>query len=80
MVNLSDNVDLLAALGQLPFPRLFVHGEQNRHLSYLGDLPGRGVEVAEIPWSGHFPMYANPAELWLVIARFIESAEESSAS
>lgn len=56
----------------LPCPRAFIYGEQNRHLSYLGDLPAKGVEVIEIPHSGHFPMYSNPPALWTAMADFLE--------
>lgn len=75
MVDLSDNTPLMEIIGGLPMPRVFVHGEQNRHLSYLGDLPSLGVEVAEIPFAGHFPMYSNPVALWDVMGDLIERAE-----
>lgn len=75
MVDLSDNSDLLGIMAALPFPRVFIHGEQNRHLSYLGALPGLGVEVVEIPDSGHFPMYSNPPALWSAMAAFLHEAE-----
>jgi hypothetical protein len=39
-------------------------------LSYLGALPAGGVEVAEIPQSGHFPMYSNPLAMRERIAQF----------
>jgi pimeloyl-ACP methyl ester carboxylesterase len=29
------------------------------------------VELAEIPHSGHWPMYANPVAMWDRIAAFI---------
>lgn len=29
------------------------------------------VELAEIPHSGHWPMYANPVAMWERIAAFI---------
>jgi pimeloyl-ACP methyl ester carboxylesterase len=78
MVDLSDNAPLMAMFSGLSCPRAFVYGEQNRHLSYLGDLPGLGVEVVEIPFSGHFPMYANPPALWAAMADFIARAEARS--
>lgn len=79
MVDLSDNTPLMHIFANLPCPRLFVYGEQNRHLSYLGDLPGYGVEVAEIPHSGHFPMYSNPPALWSEMAAFIEGCESAQS-
>lgn len=60
MVELSDNGDLMSKFLALPFPRMFMYGEQNSSLSYLRTLTSNGVELAEIPSSGHFPMYSNP--------------------
>jgi pimeloyl-ACP methyl ester carboxylesterase len=70
MVDLSDNGDLMAKFLALPFPRMFMYGEQNASLSYLPTLAGGGVELAEIPSSGHFPMYSNPVAMWERIAEF----------
>jgi pimeloyl-ACP methyl ester carboxylesterase len=70
MVDLSDRGDLLATFLALPFPRLFMHGEQNASLSYLPRLAAAGVELAEIPHSGHFPMYSNAPAMWAGIADF----------
>ena len=75
MVDLSDNTDLLGIMSSLPCPRVFIHGAQNAHLSYLPRLPQLGVQVAEIPHSGHFPMYSNPPALWSVMAQFLQDAE-----
>ncbi|MCY4334749.1 MAG: alpha/beta hydrolase [Litoreibacter sp.] len=72
MVALSDSALLMEMFTGLTCPRAFIYGEQNRHLSYLGDLPAKGVEVIEIPHSGHFPMYSNPPELWTAMADFLE--------
>lgn len=70
MVELSDHGDLLPAFLGLPCPRMFMYGDQNRALSYLPALAAGGVELAEIPESGHWPMYANPVEMWQRIADF----------
>ena len=78
MVDLSDNTNLMDIMANLQCPRAFVHGSQNRHLSYLGQLPDIGVDVVEIPDSGHFPMYSNPPALWAALADFL-SRQESSA-
>lgn len=59
MVNLSDNAYLMAKFLALPFPRMFMYGEQNRSLTYLPHLAANGVQLAEITRSGHFPMYSN---------------------
>lgn len=70
MVELSDHGDLMEKFLGLPCPRLFMHGDQNGHLSYLADIQDRGVELACIPECGHFPMYSNPVEMWRQIADF----------
>lgn len=75
MVDLSDNRPLLSMFADLPAPKMFVYGEQNRTLSYLRELMRCGVQLAEIPHSGHFPMYANPVALWTRMGDFIRQAE-----
>lgn len=75
MVALSDIAPLMEMFTGLSCPRAFVYGEQNRHLSYLTDLVGKGVEVIEIPFSGHFPMYSNPPVLWSEMSAFLERHE-----
>ena len=72
MVDLSDHGDLMAKFLSLPCPRMFVYGEQNAALSYLGKLGANGVDLAEIPHSAHWPMYSNPVAMWEHIARFQE--------
>jgi pimeloyl-ACP methyl ester carboxylesterase len=71
MVDLSDHGDLIAKFLTLPCPRMFMYGEENSALSYLAKLAAEGVELAEIPHSGHWPMYANPVAMWERIAAFI---------
>lgn len=78
MVDLSDNTDLMGIMANLSCPRAFVHGVQNRHLSYLDHLPKIGVEVIEIPDSSHFPMYSNPPALWRAMAEFLSRNEAQS--
>jgi pimeloyl-ACP methyl ester carboxylesterase len=74
MVHLSDHGDLLSGFLALPFPRMFLYGEENSRLSYLPTLAANGVELAQIPRSGHFPMYSNPVAMWERIAGFHASA------
>lgn len=76
MVSLSDNADIMTKFLSLPFPRMFMYGEQNASLSYLGHLEANGVELAEIPHSGHWPMYANPLEMWRRIALFLDRQKQ----
>ena len=71
MVELSDAGGLMDAFLGLPCPRMFMYGEQNASLSYLGRLRAQGVRLAEIPECGHFPMYSNPPLMWKAIAGFL---------
>lgn len=75
MVHLSDHGDLMGKFLSLPFPRMFMYGEQNSYLTYLPLLAKSGVELAEISDCGHFPMYSNPVEMWRRIDAFVTSAE-----
>lgn len=75
MVELSDNDDLLQKFLGLPFPRMFMFGEQHGILSYLPTLKAGGVELAEIPAAGHFPMYSNPVDMWARIDSFLKRVE-----
>jgi pimeloyl-ACP methyl ester carboxylesterase len=70
MVHLSDHGDLMLRFLALPCPRMFMYGEQNASLSYLGTLATNDIEVAEIQHSGHFPMYSNPVAMWARISEF----------
>lgn len=70
MVELSDHGDLMTKFLTLPRPRMFMYGQQNSDLSYLAKLRANGVELAEIPHSGHFPMYSNPVAMWELITEF----------
>ncbi|WP_121308849.1 alpha/beta hydrolase [Paraburkholderia sp. BL17N1] len=78
MVSLSDNGDLMRKFLGFPFPRMFMYGEQNSNLTYLSHIESKGVELAEIPNCGHFPMYSNPVAMWKAIGDFIERAESTS--
>lgn len=77
MVDLSDNGDLMTEFLGLPFPRVFMFGEQHASLSYLPKLKAAGVELAEVPCAGHFPMYSNPVAMWSIIRDFLVRAESS---
>ncbi|WP_206641426.1 hypothetical protein [Nonomuraea polychroma] len=61
----------------LPFPRMFMYGEQNASLSYLPRPASAGVQLAEIPQCGHFPLYANPRLMWARIAAFHAQVPET---
>jgi pimeloyl-ACP methyl ester carboxylesterase len=72
MVLLSDQGGLLSRFTALALPRLFMYGEQNAGLSYLPLLREHGVELAESPFSGHWPMYSNPVAMWAELADFYD--------
>ena len=74
MVELSDHGDLMTKFLSLPFPRMFMYGEQNGSLSYLPYLRTHGIELAEISRSGHFPMYSNPVDMWERLRQFLATA------
>lgn len=78
MVDLSDNGDLMTRFLNLPCPTMFMYGDQNNTLSYLSHIQANGVELAEIPQCGHFPMYSNAPEMWRRLACFVESAEAAA--
>lgn len=73
MVQLSDHSDLMSIFLAMPFPLMFMYGEQNSLLSYLPKLKANNVELAEIPCSGHWPMYSNPVAMWQCIVKFLPS-------
>lgn len=80
MVQLSDHGDLMAKFLALPFPRMFMHGDENSTLSYLEMLASNGVEVASIPLCGHFPMYSNPPAMWERMAAFYSRITQPSST
>jgi pimeloyl-ACP methyl ester carboxylesterase len=71
MVDLSDHADLLTIFVNLPMPKIFMYGEQYASLSYLPYIQQHGVALAEVANCGHFPMYANPRQMWIYIARVL---------
>lgn len=75
MVELSDNEPLFDIFTGLPCPKMFVYGDENRSLTYLGRLQHECVQLCEIEGSGHFPMYANPKALWRRMGQFIDQSE-----
>ena len=76
MVELSDNGELMSKFLNLACPKMFMYGDQNRSLSYLPHIAKYGVQLAEIPQCGHFPMYSNPAVMWEEISNFQMVAEK----
>ncbi|MCA4131640.1 alpha/beta fold hydrolase [Arthrobacter sp. M4] len=77
MVELSDHGNLMDRFLALPFPRMYMYGVQNNTLSYLDILAEKGVELAEISHSGHFPMYSNAPEMWSRLEEFVVRSERA---
>lgn len=67
MVDLSDNAALMDRFLGLPCRKTFMFGEQNSTLSYLTHIRENGVQLAEIPQCGHFPMYSNAPAMWAAL-------------
>lgn len=67
----SDSGRLLDEFLGLPMPMLFLYGDANRHLSYLGRLRSSTVQVVEVPDSGHFVFYDNPVETFRAVGAFV---------
>lgn len=76
MVDLSDNAGLMDRFLELPCAKMFIYGDENAHLSYLGHLAENGVRIEEIENSAHFPMYSNAPALWQAMGDFIDKEEE----
>lgn len=77
MVQISDKEDLLSTILGLPFPKMFMFGDENSGLSYLKRLEKGGVELAQIAESGHFPMYSNPVLMYRRIFGFLQQINQS---
>ncbi|GJD00084.1 alpha beta hydrolase protein [Colletotrichum higginsianum] len=71
MVDYTDNGGLLDIFESLSCPRMFMFGVSYNRLSYLPRIAGAGVQLAEIPESGHFVMYSNPMAMWQRISMFL---------
>ena len=70
----SDSGALLEEFLGLRMPKLFLYGDANRHLSYLGRLRASDVRVVEVPDSGHFVFYDNPVDMYRAIGTFVDEA------
>jgi pimeloyl-ACP methyl ester carboxylesterase len=70
-VEYSATGQLLEQFLQIRIPKIFIHGDKNRSLSYIPKLLKNNVNVKEIPGSDHFVFYDNPNELYQVISDFL---------
>lgn len=74
-VDYSATGELLKQYIDLPLPRLFIFGDENKNLSYIPELIKNGMNIRAIPGSNHFVFYDNPKELYEVIGEFITTLE-----
>ncbi|PWY68645.1 alpha/beta-hydrolase, partial [Aspergillus heteromorphus CBS 117.55] len=63
--------NLLGRFIRLSCPVMFMFGDQNRNLSFLGQLEENSVELVRIPMCGHFPMISNPAKMLRRVEGFL---------
>jgi pimeloyl-ACP methyl ester carboxylesterase len=73
-VEYSDNGNLLERFLNLPVPRCFLYGSENRHLSYLQRILESECSVLEIPNAGHFLFYDEPNYYSAVLASFARNS------
>lgn len=74
----SDSGTLLDRWLALAMPKLFIHGSQNDHLTYLPQLHNSMCGVARIAGANHFPFHDNPADFADVLATFVRSVGNPS--
>lgn len=69
-VEYSDNGNLLQRFLNLPVPKCFLYGSENRHLSYLSQIRESDCTIIEIPNANHFLFYDAPNHYAAAIASF----------
>ncbi len=74
----SNRSGLFEKFTSLSANKMFVHGVENSHLTYLPELSKRGVQVLSVPHASHFPMNTNPVYLFDNMSNFIQEAEKIS--
>jgi pimeloyl-ACP methyl ester carboxylesterase len=72
-VTYSATGELLRYYLFLKLPRLFIYGDENKHLSYIPDLVKNKMNIKAISNSNHFVFYDNPKEMYDVIGEVINS-------
>lgn len=73
-VEYSDRGNLPGRFLSLPAPKCFLHGSQNRHLSYLQRLRESECAVVEIPNANHFLFYHQPNHCAAALASLAQSS------
>lgn len=71
LVSYADDGNLIQQFTQLRIPKIFIHGSENKSLSYIPQLEKKGCDVVEIPKSSHFPFYDNPRHYYRAISDFL---------
>jgi pimeloyl-ACP methyl ester carboxylesterase len=71
-VEYSDHGNLLDRFLSLSFPKCFLYGSENRHLSYLPQLLGSECTVVEIANAGHFVFYDQPNHYAAALVSFAQ--------
>jgi pimeloyl-ACP methyl ester carboxylesterase len=73
-IEYSDRGNLLERFLNLPVPRCFLYGSENRHLSYLQRLVESDCSVIEIPNANHFLFYDQPNYYGAALASFAQNS------
>jgi pimeloyl-ACP methyl ester carboxylesterase len=73
-VTYSDQGNLLQRFLDLPIPKCFLYGSENRHLSYLARIRESDCAVIEIPNANHFLFYDAPNHYAATLANFARSS------
>jgi len=79
-VEYSDHGNLLERFLNLPVPKCFLYGSENRHLSYLQRLRESESIVIEIANAGHFLFYDSPNDYGAALASFGRRATARNTS
>ena len=72
-VKYSGTGDLLKQYLRIDIPRIFIHGDENKNLSYIPELVSNGMNIRSISNSNHFIFYDNPKEMYDVMGEFINT-------
>lgn len=72
-VEYSDKGGLLGRFLNLPIPKCFLYGSENRHLSYLSRIQNSNCTMIEIPDANHFLFYDAPKHYASALASFANS-------
>lgn len=74
----SDRGNLLERFLALSIPKVFIHGSENAHLTYLPRLRDSHCDVVQIAYANHFPFHDNPDGFAGAMAGFIEALPHSA--